>query len=94
MPGRPNGSVVTLTYDLDGEGWPDPDRDDVVVTFHKGTEDISTIYLVLSVRQVRSQVHPRRFSLRCLKMGKEVPAEIGTVFPLFWYPRKRRPRLR
>ena len=96
MPGAPVGATVTLTYDLvHNLDWPDPDEGDWLVSYSERTETWNTAYFILSARQVRSAVHPRRFALRCLKLGPAGKAEIregDRVFPIVWYRRDRRRR--
>lgn len=99
MAGAPFGATVTLSYDLDGTEWPDPREDDILVSFSRQTGSATdTCYLILSVRRVRSTVHPRRFSLRCTKLSLEEAGKVADeqtmVFPLFWYPRRRNVRRR
>ena len=44
-------------------------------------------------RQVRSEIHPRRFSLRCRKLGPYAEAGVrmgDRVYPIVWYRRERK----
>lgn len=90
------GGTVTLTYDYHAEqfGTAPPGEDDYLVSWSERTETWGSAYLIRAVRQVRSEVHPHRYSLRCLKLGTvgEVPDD-AAVYPIVWYPRnRRRPR--
>jgi len=92
----PVGAVVTLTYDLvHNPEWPDPDDGDWLVSYSERTEQWTTAYLIVGARQVKSDINPRRFSLRCRKVGPALEAGIGEgerVFPIVWYRRDRRRR--
>jgi hypothetical protein len=97
MPGAPIGATVTLTYDLvHSPDWPDPDEGDWLVSYSERTETWGTAYLIIGARRVRSEINPRRFSLRCTKIGAAAGAGIGEadrVYPIVWYQRdRRRPR--
>lgn len=94
----PIGATVTLTYDLvHNPDWPDPEDGDWLVSYNERTETYTTAYLIVGSRRVRSEVNPRRFSLRCLKLGPATATTFGDsdgrIFPIVWYRRdRRRPR--
>jgi hypothetical protein len=90
----PVGSCVTIApYDLSGTD-SGPADGDYVVTYSERTERFGTAYLVTDARQVRSTVHPNRWSLRCQVLGPYDPGMVTSpgarFFPIVWYPRKRR----
>ena len=93
----PPGATVALTYDYHAElhCTAPPGEDDYLVSWSERTERWGSAYLIRAVRKVRSELHPHRYSLCCLKLGAvtEVPAD-ATVYPIVWYPRtkRRRPR--
>jgi hypothetical protein len=92
----PLGAMVVLTYDLvHNPDWPDPGDGDWLVSYSERTEQWGTAYLITASRKVRSEINPRRFRLRCLKVGPMAEAGIGEgdrVFPIVWYRRDRRKR--
>lgn len=94
----PAGASVTLTYDLEqSPDWPDPDEGDWLISYSERTDTWNTAYLIIAVRQVRSEHHPRRFSLRCRKVGPAKSSSIdfdGRIFPIIWCRRDRKARLR
>lgn len=91
---RPIGSIVTLTYDLvNNPDWPAPSEGDWLISWSEHTETWGTAYLIKHARQVRSESHPRRFALRCLKIGPKAEAGIAPgdrFYPIVWYRRDRR----
>jgi hypothetical protein len=91
MPRSPIGATVTLTYDLAHHpDWPDPDDGDWLVSYSERTETWGTAYIIKSARRVTSEINPRRFSLRCLKLGPDGKCEIKAgdrVYPIGWYRR-------
>lgn len=95
----PVGAVVTIEpYDLvHNPDWPDPTVGDWLVTYSERTQQWGTAHQIVSARQIRSTVSPRRFALRAHVVGPAVDANIqegDQIFPLVWYPRKRRRRRR
>lgn len=87
----PVGAIVTLTYDLvRNPDWPDPVEGDWLVSYSERTDTYRTAYLIQSVRKVKSEANPRRFSLRCLKAGPADSTTIdgpGRIYPIVWYRR-------
>jgi hypothetical protein len=93
----PVGSCVTIApYDLT-DGGPGPQDGDYLVSYSELTDRFGTAYLVVGTRQVRSDVHPNRYALRCQVLGPydpQMPTSPGArFFPIVWYRRnRRRPR--
>src|SRR5690242_14817320 len=90
----PVGAVVTIApYDLvHSPELPDPAEGDWLVTWSERTEAWGTAYLIVSARQIRSAASPRRFSLRCRKLGPAAETLVGPedrVFPVIWLRRDR-----
>lgn len=84
MPHRPEqyGTGCGLYLDLH-PGDAEPEPGDVWSTV------AGSYYLLLTVRRVRSQVHPSRWRVRCVRMD---PAEVhpeDVTLELNWYPRNR-----
>lgn len=94
------GATVILTYDLvNNPDWPDPQEDDWLVSWSERTEQWGTAYLIKTVRQVKSEINPRRFKLTCTVMGPALEVGIDEnrgdkVYPIVWYSRSRKKRLR
>lgn len=91
----PIGATVTIgPYDLvHNPDWPDPEPGDWIATYSERTERWGTAYRIVVARRVRSETHPRRFSLRCEVVGPVESAGIADdeqVYPIVWYPRDRR----
>jgi len=88
------GATVTLTYDLANNlDWPDSDEGDWPAGYSERTDTYRTAYHILSGRRVRSEINPRRFSLRCVKAGPADASTIiddGRIYPIVWYRRDRK----
>lgn len=81
---RPMYSVVRIYYDVH------PEQDLDVGHFLQTQSRHRTTYFVESVRI--SPTRPERRWLRCLRWPPDqVPAD-ATVWPLVWYPRKKKAR--
>lgn len=90
MPGRPDGSRVTIApYDYDGElkKWPGAIGDML-------RTPAGTYYEIVEWHRVVSRKHPKRYRLRCIKLGRltgsaeptgDLPGPL--VWPIKWYPR-------
>jgi hypothetical protein len=88
----PVGATVTIApHDL-SDGWPAPDDGDFVVSWSE-QNGWGTAYLIIGAHQVKSTVHPRRWSLRCRKVGPALAAGIreeDRMFTIVWHRRHRR----
>lgn len=91
MPGRPIGAVVGLYMDWTGAPSEAPTEGDYIVA--EGQRGYGATYLIKTVRQVRSQAHPGRLAMRCLKLAsfEDVPSDARFVV-MRWYRRDRKRR--
>lgn len=92
------GTTVTIQpYDINNHDRPNPQPGDWIATYSERTERWGTACRIVAARQIRSEIHPRRFSLRCEVVGPVDSAGIPDdeqVYPLVWYPREKRRRAR
>jgi len=87
MSAAPVGAVVRFSYDEDARN-PEPLKvGDFIRTAKTGR-----FYLVMAVRAQERGKHVGRKHLVALVRASARPG--ARVFPLYWYPRKRRSRLR
>lgn len=84
MPHRPDqyGTECGLYIDLRHDD-PDPEPGDVWATV------AGSFYLLNTVRLVRSQVHPNRWRVRCIRLAPDDVHEDDITIHLHWYPRGR-----
>jgi len=85
-------AIEALNQALDPDQ-PDPEPGGWLVTYSERTQRWGTAYRILSVRQIKSEAHPRRFSLRCEVAGpyeQAVIREGEQVHGMVWYPRDKR----
>lgn len=89
MKPRPDGSRVKINpYDIMSEGRR-PEEGDYVVTGAGTVYEIVSCYRVKHRKKLPSGVRAR-FNLTCEKLGRVTVPAGASVFPLEWYPRRKK----
>lgn len=72
----------SITYDWNGSEDDPPREGDVLVSAR-------SLYLVVSIRRVRSRVHPCRWAIKAVKIGEEDLGQGERLLELRWNRRQK-----